>query len=206
MSLFFRLKLQKINLFDHFIFNKSSEHKIKYYIPTKQVLFNNGRYTVFETDKYEKKITKIFNKVISIFTPPTFYFFIKNLYLIKPLSIIFWGISFYCAVNTFIASIQNSTHFIYELNLMKDGKHIELKKHFETSIEDISKVRRLTNEENLYFNDYFHAQELNFLPIVIDNKIYLINKKIIVNDKEIFSAISNGKYIELNKEKVMDIK
>ena len=90
------------------------------------------------------------------------------------------------------------------MNLLQDGKRVELLGESEPLIVDIKEIRRLTPEETLYVNEMFPDARMAYLPIVVKDQFFLMFKNSKIYHKEIFKAISQGKYIRVKEDNIIN--
>ena len=95
------------------------------------------------------------------------------------------------------------------MQLLDNGRECEIKTLERSFVTDIKNIRRLQVEEGLYLAKNIQNMRKNYIPLSIDTRLYLIPLVSTVQNPEILSAISNGKYIKTEgrivKEKSIDI-
>jgi len=93
--------------------------------------------------------------------------------------------------------------------LLENGKECEIHTLHKSFVTDIKNIRRLQLEEGLYVARNIQNMRKNYIPLSIDTNLYLIPLISLINNQEIVSAISNGKYIKvdgyINRENTIDI-
>ena len=67
---------------------------------------------------------------------------------------------------------------------------------------EIKNIRKLSIMEKKFFYSLPVFNQQKLIPLIIDDRIFLIRKSVNVLNKEIFSAILDGKKIKLNKRKL----
>lgn len=93
--------------------------------------------------------------------------------------------------------------FIYSLNLLEDGKRVEIMLYNQNiNIVDISAVRPLNDAEKTFYATLMNSKlSASYYPIVINEKLYCFYaNNIHIYDREIFNAIKNSKYITVKDD------
>lgn len=103
----------------------------------------------------------------------------------------------------------NNKKMIDKIYLMENGTEVMVNTFDDTFITDIKNIRKLEVEEGLYLTTNLNTIHKNYVPISINQKLYIIPKRSITLNKEILNAISQGKYIKfdesVNSEESIDI-
>lgn len=108
--------------------------------------------------------------------------------------------------------------YLYGMNLLLDGKRVELVFNNHKEIIDISNIRTLNMQEKTEFVNHFREdiENSNVYPICINDHVVLISlsKKSNIYDREAFNFIKEGQYIEviddseddeINNDNIIDI-
>lgn len=216
---FFRI-FRGTSTYDSIILNKVDYEKEKKNIPEEwyetqdTLVFVNKRYPLLKCGDKDLRMIKYFEWAaifpILLFTG---YKTIINLINWRYYRGVLWGVGFYFSTKIFWGARLNKKHFIYQIDLMEDGKTIELTLHKNKIQLPIFTVRRLTADEALYFANMLPDSHMNYIPIIINNQFYLIFKSSFIQNKEIFGAIFTGKITgikledeyKINKEDAIDI-
>jgi hypothetical protein len=201
-------KSKKGNPFDNsdayteeYLKNKKEE----YFEVEEHLVFQNGKLPIISANSSDKSLAKrLRNYVVFPILALTGYKFVKSLILLRPFRSMFWGFSFYMSVRVFRGLNINKYYFIYSINLMQDGKRIELIGEGEPIIADMKEIRRLSPEENIYVAEMFPDARVAYLPIVVKDQFFLIFKNSKIHHKEIFKAVSLSKYIRVKEEQVIN--
>lgn len=212
----FNLFKHRANSFESLFVNASDDikknKKEEWFVTEDTIVFQAGKYNLLKVPKSEIRFVNIFE--YGVVTPlwlTTGYYFIKSLITLAPLKVILFGGLWGLASRILYGTRINKQFFVYHVNLLEDGKHCEIGTVSGIMKVDISTIRRLTGEEAIYLAQVMPDAHLSYIPLVIDKHFFLIYKISIVNDKQLFSAVTNGKYIKvkeenkINKEDAIDI-
>jgi hypothetical protein len=185
--------------------NKKSDMKENWYETSETLVFQNGKYFVLKVHPREIKIVQVFEYLM--LTPAllfTGYKFVRNLISLRPVRTVLWGAAFLVFLRIYQGAYVNKNYFIYELHLLEDGKRVEITKAKGKIVADINTIRRLTPEEALYFAQIMPDAHVNYIPIIVENQFFLIFKNSIINDKEIFAAITSSQNIKVKEENIIN--
>ena len=172
-------------------------------------LFNNQKYSdtfkpehelVFERRVYRLIKTKnsfLYLKLLVF--PVKMYFAYKSLRSIvffRPMRTIFWaaclGATFYLEEN----NKKKENYVLEDINLLENGKEVNIKYNSFYETVPINQIRRLTEEESKYYDSLVPFTGRDYLPLVIRNKFYVISKRSDILDPEVLAAVSQGKSID----------
>ena len=95
---------------------------------------------------------------------------------------------------------QNNSKMIDKLYLMENGSEVEVHTFEKVFTVDIKNIRKLEIEEGLFLAKNINTMQKNYIPISINQQLYLIPKICKNNNKDILNAISNGKYIKIDEK------
>ena len=201
-------KSKKGNPFDNsdayteeYLKNKKEE----YFEVEENLVFQDGKLPIISANTSDKNLAKrLRNYVVFPIIALTGYKLAKSLILLRPFRSIFWGFSFYMSIRIYRGLDINKHYFIYGINLMQDGKRIELIGEGEPIIADMKEIRRLSPEETVYVAEMFPDARVAYLPIVVKDQFFLIFKNSKIHHKELFKAISLSKYIRVKEEQVIN--
>jgi len=177
------------------------------------LVFQDKKCPILKVQNTEKNVM-IFYEYAVLF-PLAFYTgykFAYSLVTIRPLKTIMWGAFFLMSARLLKGINTNKYLFILSIELMEDGKSCLVTTAKEQVIVDIKSIRRLSQEEAVYYSYMLVKNNLEYIPIIIKSDVFLIFKNSNILNKEIFSAITSGKYIKvkednlINKEDAIDIK
>jgi hypothetical protein len=204
---FFKKKPQKMS--DPESKSKSDE----WYEIEEALVFQDKKYPILKVQNTEKNIMKFYEYgILFPLTLYTGYKFAFSLITLRPLKTIMWGGFFLFSARLLKGINTNKYLFILGIDLMEDGKNCLVTTAKEQMIVDIKSIRRLSQEEAVYYSYMLVQNNLEYIPIIIKKDVFLIFKNSNIFNKEIFSAITSGKYIKvkdenlINKEDAIDIK
>lgn len=174
------------------------------YEPEKFINFENFVYPIFKLDKGIRNKEMASNFLINLLEVYSlsricFYLMIVN-WKVVPFLI------FYLVIKDKRLDLELRNEFlITSLNLMEDGKRVQVILPYDVKYVEISSMRNPTDEEMEYFNclkkserSYARAHD----PLIIDGQIYLISEKATVFDKEMLDAVSSGRNVKIKYESV----
>lgn len=176
----------------------------KWYKPSQAIIFNNKNLSQIVHSKYTP-LTYSNEFVLSFLSFTTLY---KMLYSIRKLNLTKTLISLSLTMlNSKLLSgiIYNRRHFINGISLYNCGTKLQIKLNTPNHIKtiDINTIRKLNANENSYYKTLPLFTKQHFFPFIIDDRIYILNMHhIIIDNKEVFDAVLQGKYIKLSDQKV----
>ncbi len=103
-------------------------------------------------------------------------------------TILFYSLKFRFGLKT------NQEHIINEISILQDGKNCEIKTLKGSFTTDINKIRKINFEEAMFMAGKLDSIKKNFIPIVMDTKLYLIPLSCRIHRKDFLGYISEGKY------------
>ena len=91
--------------------------------------------------------------------------------------------------------------FIKSITLYDCGKRVKVETLQENLLLDISSFREFDTDEKRHVSQFFLGKNFNFMPMIINNEIYVLTQKCIMQNKEVFMSIKNGNYIDIIDDK-----
>jgi hypothetical protein len=203
---YFKSKTNKIKR-DNSSSGKEKENNTQaqeeFYEPTETLIFKENIYPILQMEESYKKKIKVIEYLLYVALGLTGYKTITSLLHIRPFRTILWGGAFFISARLFRGILKNKTFIISAINLLNDGKKVQLVLESGTKVVDIKDIRRITNDEARYFQLMMGPGHERYRPLVVDKEIYVIWKESTVYDKEILSAVSSGKYIKIKGENII---
>lgn len=179
--------------------NKNIQKPEEWYTPKETLVFKNKKIELLKILEKDRKITSYLTWLV-IFPSFTFsaYKFLKSVYFFSGW-LGFWGPICYILYRVFLNSIVYQKHYLFQISLLDDGKTVEVQDGSGTNIIDINKIRKIQKEELLLFYIEYTSKQI---PVIMNNKIYLIFQSSAILNQELFSAVMNGQYINVNDHKI----
>ncbi|KRX01753.1 hypothetical protein PPERSA_01623 [Pseudocohnilembus persalinus] len=177
--------------------HKFCYNNFEYYIPTKKLLFSNGRLKVFNYTQYNgvKYGCLALTSILALIT----YKCAQKIYHIKERNII--GIIFYTSIFFLTAPRlpglpSTFSKIISHIHLNRDGKTVQIgfSKYGIIPTEqkiDIASIAKPTADPSLMIHFGF--------PILLNGEMYFLPKDNEDMDTEILPAIMNGCYIDVGE-------
>jgi len=192
---------------------ESSSKTEDWFETEESLIFQDKKYPILKVQNTEKNIMKIYEYGLLLpLTLYTGYKFGFSLITLRPLKSIMWG-GFFLFFARLLRGINTNKYlFILGIDLLDDGKSCLVTTAKEQMIIDVKSIRRLNQEEAVYYSHMLVQNNLEYIPIIIKKDVFLIFKNSSIFNREIFSAITSGKYIKvkeenlINKEDAIDIK
>lgn len=217
------INIQQYNFFNFFQNFKKKPQKMsdpesktksdEWYEVEEALVFQDKKYPILKVQNTEKNVMTFYEYgILFPLTLFTGYKFAYSLITIRPFKTILWGGFFLFSARLLKGINTNKYLFILYIDLMEDGKNCLVTTAKEQVIVDIKSIRRLSQEEAVYYSHMLIQNNLEYIPIIIKSDVFLIFKNSNIFNKEIFSAITSGKYIKvkednlINKEDAIDIK
>jgi hypothetical protein len=156
-SIFNIFKKQKFNPFGQS--NEYTEEMLKnkkedYFDVHEHLIFQEGKLPIITANDSDKYLA---NRLKNFIVLPALAFFgynlTKSIIFFRPIRSIIWGSIFFITIRVYKGLSVNKHYFIYNINLLQDGKRVELLGEGEPLIVDIKEIRRLTPEETIYVNE-----------------------------------------------------
>jgi hypothetical protein len=216
-KLFYRINNKSIiNFFKKKKFNpfgESNEYteqilknkKEDYFDVHEHLIFQEGKLQITSANDSDKNLANRLKNFLVV--PATAFFGYKlgnSIIFFRPIRSVIWGLLFFASVRLYKGLSINKHYFIYNINLLQDGKRVELLGESEPLIVDIKEIRRLTPEETLYVNEMFPDARMAYLPLVVKDQFFLMFNNSKIYHKEIFKAISQGKYIRVKEDNIIN--
>ena len=204
LKLLYKLNLHKFSTNNNDLKNKQNVftdnvHNNKDYLHISQ-FDKDMKYTLLESNFYNKSIIDkfkffVFYPISGLFGYKLFY----KIYSLKIFGTLFYGCLF-IFMNRLIANLNSkSSNFITKINLFSDGRRCEIITANKKSkfIVDISCIRKIQDNEKKAFEHILGKNLMNFIPIVINNSVYLLSKKSVIANNAVFKNTIESKYIEI---------
>jgi hypothetical protein len=186
-------------------FQEKKNKKEKYYLPDEQLVFEDKKYLLVESSKsFTDAINFMQNFVLYPIMAVCSYFFFKALIKFNIISLLFSSFFSYTFFRINFGINTNKKHIIIKMQLLDNGRECEIKTLERSFVTDIKYIRRLQVEEGLYLAKNIKNMRKNYIPLSIDTRLYLIPLVSTVQNQEILSAISNGKYIKTEGQIVIE--
>jgi hypothetical protein len=196
---------------------KSTQHKLKqikkeeeFYVPQDEIVFIDKKYLLVDASKnFTDAIKFMQNFILYPLMTVWSYFFLRAIYRINFVSFLLSGFFTATFFRMNFGINQNKKHIIIKMFLLENGKECEIHTLEKSFVTDIKNIRRLQVEEGLYVARNIQNMRKNYIPLAIDTKLYLIPLVSVIQNQEVLSAVSNGKYIKtddgINVENSIDI-
>lgn len=196
---------------------KSTQHKLKqikkeeeFYVPQEEIVFIDKKYLLVDASKnFTDAIKFMQNFILFPIMTVCSYFFLRAIYRVNFISILLSGFFTVTFFRMNFGINQNKKHIIIKMFLVENGKECEIHTLEKSFVTDIKNIRRLQLEEGLYVARNIQNMRKNYIPLAIDTRLYLIPLVSVIQNQEVLSAVSNGKYIKtddgINVENSIDI-
>ncbi len=175
--------------------NKEEEYEII----TDPVIFDNKKFLVLEIDSsvflFNQRITLLIYPFLVLFG----YKFSMALYSLAFFRSALWGFFLYHSLKFQTGIKSNQDHVIKQISILEDGKTCEISTLKKTFNADINKIRKINMQEAMFMSRKIEALKLNFIPIVIETKLYLIPISSKISRKDILGYICEGKYLKFEE-------
>ena len=202
---------------DNFYYNNLNKKNFSSFstIKMNKNQFVDGKFCLLKFEKFKSKSELAFYVGINLFNVYAAYFTIKKFLKFQLIRGVLSLLVFLTISKISSSYSINRAVYIVDINLLEDGKRLEINVISEKIIVDISALRELDSlEKEAYAVKFKQSFYLKFYPIIINNQLYLINTKSNIYNKEIFDEIKKGKYISIedddnknskDKETIIDI-
>lgn len=172
-----------------------------YYIPKKPIIFNQGKCQLISSSSIFYSLTsELFFASLSGFSLSQS---IKYAFHFKLLPSMLFFSSFLYTSKLVIGQKANKRNIITSLALYDKGNKVQvhLNKGSKSKDIDIKLFRQFTTSEKKFYKTLpiFKNKTQDYYPVIIDDRLYLMKKSIKVLNKEILTAVLQGKYIKLNQ-------
>ncbi len=197
------LKLNQNNL-------KQIKKEEEYYVPKEEIVFINKKFLLVDASKNFVDAIKFMQKIILYpIMAVCSFFLLRAIFRFNIVSILLSGFFSFTFFRINYGINQNKKHIIIKLFLLDNGKECEIHTLEKMFVTDIKNIRRLQIEEGLYVARNIQNMRKNYIPLAIDTRLFLIPLVSTIENQEILSAVSNGKYIKaddhINVENSIDI-
>jgi hypothetical protein len=195
--------------FDTFVFERINK-KEEYVEISEPLVFENGKILILEMEHpVLAKIPKylmVANYALIAFAA---YKLILALYSYSILRRLLWTTIFIFSLNSHFGFKNNQEYIIQEISIFQDGKVCEVKTLKGGFPIDINKIRKINLEEALYMAKSLEILKKQYIPIVLDTKLYMIPLGSKILRKDLLPHISEGKYLKfkeiIQKDKTIQI-
>lgn len=181
---------------------KTQPKEEEYFHPMEPIVFKDDKYLVVESLAMKKGI-KYFEMVLIPSFLFSLYKTVTSAIFFRPIKTILWAGATYVTGRYCVGVQNNKNTMITNIYLLKDGKTAVIQTIAKAFTVDITKIRRVTIEEGLYFAHLATWAHAEYVPLVIDNHFYIMNKGATIYDQDVLNAISNGKYVAMQKGTVI---
>lgn len=195
--------------FDRLVLNNIKK-EIEYVEVTEPVMFEKGKLIIFDKNPASEIISV--RKMFLIIYPLIAFAGYKMglaIYSFSFLRTIFWSSILMLSLKLRIGVKNNIEHIIEEMSILEDGKTCEITTHKRKFNVDINNIRKINLEEAMYMVNRLDSIKLNFIPIVIEVKMYLIPLESMIHHKDFLCNICEGKYLKflkiIQKDKTIQI-
>ena len=173
----------------------------KWYIPSQPIIFKNHLSPIIKNS--HKSLFYIGDLLFSLISFSTFFKGIASLIKFKFTKSFLWFGSCIYSTKYLMGATFNKRFFINGMSLYDCGTRVRMKMQSNIVKEvEIKNIRKLSIMEKKFFYSLPVFNQQKLIPLIIDDRIFLIRKSVNVLNKEIFSAILDGKKIKLNKRKL----
>lgn len=204
----FLSKLYK-GYFQGLVFQKQNKEE-EYVEITDTIIFENKKLTIIDMDMNSPD--KISQYMLLAIYPIIAFSGYKLIFAIKSFSFfrsIMWSVILFYSLKFRFGLKANQEHIINEINLLQDGKTCEIKTLKGKFNMDINKIRKINFEEAMFMANKLDSIKRNFIPIIMDTKLYLIPLSCRIHRKDFLGYISEGKYFKfeeiIQKDKTIQI-
>jgi hypothetical protein len=175
---------------------------MSYHEPSQPILFQNNKYNILTSQENTKIANVIQYGLIYPITLLSGYKLITSIFKFKIIGSLMWGAIFVYISRLSRGFGQNKYFMIKRIDLLDDGRTIEVFTYANKFKADIASIRKVTAEEAMYYAGLIGGTD--YIPIIIRDEIFIIARSSEINDQEVFSAITGGSYIKLTKDKTVD--
>jgi hypothetical protein len=158
--------------------------------------FKNGKYEVVSAKSYNKFELGLYYSVQFL----NYYLIYKVITRFLSLKFIrgFFYLILTAGVSRFNWSYtKNRKIVIKSITLFSCGRRVKVSTLQEDLFLDISSFREFDEQEKKHVSKFFLGEKVAFLPLNINNEIYVLTQKCIMQNKEVFFALKNGNYIDI---------
>ena len=181
----------------------SISKEVEVYHINDPLVFENKKYTILEvSSQTSNKLNRINYFLVYPLCVFSGYSFISAILKLKFFSTMFWTFILYYSIRLQQGIVSNQKHIIKKINLLEDGKTCEILTNSCQFHVDINKMRKINMEEAMYMAKKLDSLKSNYIPIVLDTKLYLIPLVCSVIRPDVLAAVCEGKYIEF--EEIID--
>jgi hypothetical protein len=193
--------------YDTTIVNESNNNNKEIFLDKK--LFVNGRFKLVRDAKVNSpSFVSVYQFFISGLGVYLGYRAVLKFFKFQFFRGILYSIGAMYLANNYNVLKFHKQMFIYNLNLLEDGKRVEIMLYNQSIfIVDISAIRPLNETEKTFYATLMSSKiSASYYPIVINEKLYCFYaNNIQIFDREVFDAVKNSKYINV-KEGGSDMK
>ena len=164
------------------------------------IIFEGKKFTILDVDPAKSdKITK--NLLFAAYAAIGLsgYKLALALYSFAYFRTFFWTIILFYALRFRLGVISNQEHIIKEIHVFDDGKTCEFVTMKSSFTVDINKIRRISMEEALLMANRLESMKVNFIPLVVGTKLYLIPTRSRIHRKDFLGSVCDGKYLKFEE-------
>jgi len=165
-----------------------------------KLLFTKGKHNILKSNASFKRMLNLIKFGILSANIYCTYKSFKSLIFFRPIRTIFWGGLAFITFQMYNRTKNSVQYIIQSFFLYEDGKRIEVVSDVNKFITDISEVRKLRENEIIFFSKIMPGVHKQFYPLIINNQFFLIPKSVEISNLEVFNAITSGKYIKISEE------
>lgn len=177
---------------------------------TEPIIFENNKIVVMDMDMNSPD--KVSNYLLYAIYPIIAFAGYKLVLAVSSFSVLrslMWTAILFYSLKFRFGLKSNQEHIINEISILQDGKTCEVKTLKGGFTMDINKIRKINFEEAMFMADKLESIKQNFIPIVMDTKLYLIPLSCRIHRKDFLGHISEGKYFKfdeiIQKDKTIQI-
>jgi len=164
------------------------------------IIFENNKIVVIDMDYASPD--KLSNYMLYAIYPVIAFAGYKLILAVSSFSFvrsIIWTVILFYSFKFRFGLKANQEHIINSISIFQDGKTCEIKTLKGNFTIDINKIRKINFEEAMFMADKLESIKLNFIPIVMDTKLYLIPLSCRIHRKDFLGYISEGKYFKFEE-------
>lgn len=173
-------------------------------------VFQNSRTNLVMANNYDSRASfALKNFIMYPIILLSTYKFLIAISGLRIFSTIFWGACGAICTKIVRGLEVNRRYIVLQIDLMDDGKNVVVKTEKNTKTYNIKDIRRLNNDEIIMISSRVPEFHLKYLPIIINDEVFLIDKTSNFSDTHLFKEICNGKFIKfketINKDNSIDL-
>lgn len=180
--------------------NENKEKDYEYYTPKESLVFKNKKLTIVKANKELDRAARLYGAGMSLSGVIIAYKIGMNMYFFSPLYVVLWACPALILSRFVRVYRDNRTIIIRSINLLDDGKTLELETLGGITIVKIGNIRKPKPEELVNLINFSSSGFVqNYAPLIVnDHQTYLIPKNLDESRKDILHAVISKQYINLN--------